>query len=267
MGLAVLVLLLALAVGAALGGRVSGLSRLPMRHLPWLGAAFACQLAGALATDVTPHQLALLASAALAARFAAGNLHMAGVPLAAAGLLLNALVMAVNGGMPVSEHAAARAGVPLERPSEAGRLTAGPDTRLDWFAESLPVPLPLRPEVDSPGDLLVAAGVGLLVVDGMLRDRGPRRLPPIPTALLRRRFGRAFGNGRTSSADSAEPRPGVFPGPDDLPADLPADFPADLSAGPPSNVQADAAPALSVSLAKTLPRSAQPPARSGSLPS
>ncbi|MGA4543215.1 DUF5317 family protein [Uniformispora flossi] len=239
MGLAVLVLLLALAVGAALGGRVSGLSRLPVRHLPWLGAAFACQLAGALATDVTPHQLALLASAGLAARFAAGNLHLAGVPLAAAGLLLNALVMAVNGGMPVSEHAAARAGLPLERPSEAGRLAAGPDTRLDWFAESLPVPLPLRPEVDSPGDLLVAAGVGLLVVDGMLRDRGPRRLPPIPQAL-RRRFGRPSGNGRGSSAGSAAA--------------------SVRSVGSARSVG-------SVSLAKTLPRKAQPPARSGSLPS
>ncbi|MCF2529933.1 DUF5317 family protein [Yinghuangia soli] len=182
MGLAVLVLLLALGAGALLGGRVSGLSRLPVRHLPWLGGAFALQLLGALISAPALHQLALLASAGLAVRFAAGNLHIAGIPLAAAGLLLNALVIAVNGGMPLSEHAAARAGVPLDRPGEAGRIAAGPDTVLDAFGESVPVPLPLRPEVDSPGDLMVAAGVGLLVVDGMLRDRGT----PVFGALRRR---------------------------------------------------------------------------------
>ncbi|NUU25437.1 MAG: DUF5317 family protein [Streptomycetaceae bacterium] len=166
-----LVLLIALALGAFLGGRVSGLSRLPVRHLPWLGGAFALQLVGALSTGKTLHQLALLASAGMAVRFAAGNLHLAGIPLAAAGLLLNALVIVVNGGMPVSTHAAARAGVPLDRPGDAGRIAAGADTRLNVLGESIPVPLPLRAEVDSPGDLLVAAGIGLLVVDGMLRDR------------------------------------------------------------------------------------------------
>jgi hypothetical protein len=182
MGLAVLVLLLALGAGALLGGRVSGLSRLPVRHLPWLGGAFALQLLAALVSAPALHQLALLASAGLAVRFAVGNLHIAGIPLAAAGLLLNALVIAVNGGMPLSEHAAARAGVPLDRPGDAGRIAAGPDTVLDAFGESVPVPLPLRAEVDSPGDLMVAAGVGLLVVDGMLRDRGT----PVFAALRRR---------------------------------------------------------------------------------
>jgi hypothetical protein len=171
MGLAVLVLLIALVLGALLGGRVSGLSRLPVRHLPWLGGAFGLQLAGALSSGQTMHQLTLLASAAAAVRFAAGNLRLAGIPLAAAGLVLNALVIVVNGGMPVSEHAAARAGVALDRPGDTGRVTAGAGTRLNALGESIPVPLPLRREVDSPGDLLVAAGIGLLVVDGMLRDR------------------------------------------------------------------------------------------------
>lgn len=187
MGLAVLVLLLALGAGALLGGRVSGLPRLPVRHLPWLGGAFGLQLVAALCTAPSWHQLALLASAGCAVRFAAGNLHIAGIPLAAAGLLLNALVIAVNGGMPVSVHAAARAGVPFDGTGDAGRIAAGADTRLDALGESVPVPLPLLPEVDSPGDVLIAAGVGLLVVDGMLRDR--RGGPPLGVWLGHARSG------------------------------------------------------------------------------
>ncbi|MGW0657638.1 DUF5317 family protein [Streptodolium elevatio] len=198
MGLAVLVLVLALGAGALLGGRVSGLSRLPVRHLPWLGCAFAAQLIAALVSDPTVHQLALLGSAALAARFAAGNLHLAGIPLAASGLLLNALVIVLNGGMPLSEHAAARAGVPLDGAAAAGRVVAGADTRFNALGESIPVPLPVLPEVDSPGDLLVAAGVGLLVVGGMLRDRGT---PPL--AGLREGIGRRTRRDAGTRPDTA----------------------------------------------------------------
>lgn len=213
MGLAVLVLVLALGAGALLGGRVSGLSRLPVRHLPWLGCAFAAQLVAALVSDVTIHQLALLVSAALAARFAAGNLHLAGIPLAAAGLLLNALVIVVNGGMPVSEHAAARAGVPLDGAVAAGRVVAGADTRLNALGESIPVPLPVLPEVDSPGDLLVAAGVGLIVVGGMLRDRGGS-----PLAGLRDGVGRY-------ARRPVRPRSGPVPATAPAPAPTPARAP------------------------------------------
>lgn len=174
MGLAVVVLLVALVAGALLGGRVSGLTRLPVGHLRWLGAAFALQLVGVLVADAAVHRCVLLASAGLAVRFAVGNPHVLGIPLATAGLLLNAVVIAVDGGMPVSAYAVARAGIPVDRPA-AAPITAGPAARLAVLGAWVPVPLPVLPEADSPGDVLVAAGVGLLVVDGMRRDRRPRR--------------------------------------------------------------------------------------------
>jgi hypothetical protein len=69
-----------------------------------------------------------------------------------------------------------------------GALLAGDDprhvllddgTRLAWLADVVPVPLPLVPQVVSPGDVLVAAGLAQLVVVGMLARRP---LPALPTS-------------------------------------------------------------------------------------
>jgi hypothetical protein len=99
---------------------------------------------------------------------------VAGVPLVTLGLVLNAAVVAANGAMPVSIDAAFRAGVPT------GDIAAGLDARHEiagrgtvWrrLGDVIPVPLPARPEVVSPGDVLVAAGLAELVVVGMLRRR------------------------------------------------------------------------------------------------
>ena len=52
--------------------------------------------------------------------------------------------------------------------SDARHEIAGIGTRLRWLGDIVPVPLPVRPEVVSPGDVLVAAGLAELVVLGML---------------------------------------------------------------------------------------------------
>jgi len=113
----------------------------------------------------------------LVALFLAGNHRLPGMPLVAAGLLLNGLVIVANGAMPVSAAAARHAGL------ETSSLRLGEDplrerlddsTRLAWLADRVPLATPGRPQVVSAGDILVAAGVGLLLIAGSV-PREPRR--------------------------------------------------------------------------------------------
>jgi hypothetical protein len=120
----------------------------------------------------------LVAGAVLVALFLLGNIRVVGIPLVALGLFLNALVVVANLAMPVSVAAAQRAGIKATELHLADdpvheRLTDS--TRLPGLADIIPFPLPVRPQVVSPGDLVVAAGVGLLVVTGGRPAPGSRR--------------------------------------------------------------------------------------------
>jgi hypothetical protein len=181
--LVAVVLLCALVAGAAAGGSLDRLGALPLRRRRLVVLALLTQLAGVLVGGPA-HPLGLAVSAGLVVAFLAANRGIRGTGLIALGLLANALVVGANGAMPVSLEAAARAGVDI------GDLVSGADprhepaddtTRLSWLGDVVPVPLPWRPEVVSPGDVLVAAGAGQLVVAGMLRPR--RRVPPLPRWL------------------------------------------------------------------------------------
>jgi hypothetical protein len=182
-GLVVVVLVGALAVGRLAGGSVRRLSWLRLDGGWLVAAAFAAQLGGAavgvLAAGAAEpaYAIGLAVSAGLALWFCARNLSVAGVPLVTLGLVLNTAVVLANGAMPVSLYAAARAGVPTG-PIAAGadrrHELADPLTRFGVLGDRVPVPLPLWPEVASVGDVLVAAGLGQLVVAGM-RRRPARR--------------------------------------------------------------------------------------------
>jgi hypothetical protein len=187
-GLAVVVLAGAVCVGYVLGGRWTALTGLRLRWWPCVGAAVLAQAGGAavgLAGAADPRRgyvAGLVLSAAAAAAFCLRNLRVPGVALVALGLAGNAAVVAANGAMPVSAHAARLAHVSLA-PVRAGldprHEQAGPGTALAALADVVPVRLPVRPEVVSVGDVLVAAGLAHLVVTGMLgaapaaRRRGP----------------------------------------------------------------------------------------------
>ena len=122
---------------------------------------------------------ALVLTVLLVGLFLGGNWRVTGVPLMAAGLLLNSLVVVANLGMPVSLSAAARAGIDrtdLHLDTDPLHEAAGPGTRLASLGDVIPVALPWRPQVVSRGDVLVAAGVGLLLVKGAPR----RRRRPVP---------------------------------------------------------------------------------------
>lgn len=170
MSLVLAVLLAALVLGWAGGGSLGRLGELPLRRPGLVVAALAAQLAGALLGGPF-FAGGLLLSAVLLVRFLSRNRGIAGTGLVALGLLANVLVVGVNGAMPVSPDAAARAGVSTQdllTGADARHQLADDGTRLPWLGDVVPVPLPVRPQVISAGDVLVAAGLGQLVVVGML---------------------------------------------------------------------------------------------------
>lgn len=189
MSLVLAVLLVGLLLGWLAGGTLDRLGGVVLRRRRLVAAALVVQLTGSLVGGPA-FPLALAASAVLAVAFLAANRGLRGTGLVALGLLANALVVLANGAMPVSRAASARAGV--QDPVAGLDLRHEPadrTTRLPVLGDVVPVPLPLRPEVVSPGDVLVAAGLAQLVVAGMLarRQRVPvdrdgrrrRALPPV----------------------------------------------------------------------------------------
>ena len=191
MSLVVAVLLTGLLLGWFAGGSLNRLGGVELRQRRLVVAGLLVQLAGTVVGGPF-YPAGLVLSVLLVLAFLARNRGLRGTGLVALGLLANAVVVGANGAMPVSPQATARAGV-----ATAG-LVADPRheladerTRLSWLGDVVPVPLPYRPEVVSPGDVLVAAGLAQLVVVGMLawraavpvdRDgRARRALPAVGT--------------------------------------------------------------------------------------
>lgn len=179
MALAAIVLVCALVVGRLAGGSLAGLGTLRLRRAALVVAAAGAQAAGTLLLNAdgdttTPYVIGLVVSVALVGAFLAVNRSMPGATLFALGLAANVAVVVANGAMPVSLAAAARAGVdptPIAAGSDPRHEVAGAGTRAGLLGDVVPVPLPLRPIIVSPGDVLVAAGIGELVVVGMRRRR------------------------------------------------------------------------------------------------
>ncbi len=186
MVVAVVISVMALTLVAATG-HLRPLASLQVRAARLLVAAAVIQVGTASLApgSAVVRVLALVLTMLLVALFLGGNIALPGVPLVAAGLLLNVLVIVANGAMPVSTVAAAEAGVG----TEALRLGEDPlrerldeRTRLALLADRVPVPAPGWSQVVSAGDVLVAAGLGLLLVAGSVprtpqrhrRPQGPR---------------------------------------------------------------------------------------------
>jgi hypothetical protein len=165
-------------VGFFAGGTWAALVRVPWQQSSWLVAALGAQALGSLLAEVSgasaPYLVGLVVSLATVAAFLAANRSLAGVPLVTAGLLLNVTVVAANGAMPVSTHAAARAGVhthDIADGSDPRHRLAGAGTRLRLLGDVVPAPWPVRPEVLSVGDLLTVAGLAELALTASRRRR------------------------------------------------------------------------------------------------
>lgn len=164
-----------LAAGTALltGGRFSNLADSTLTGLHWLAAAATGQLLGSVTGGIA-YPIGLIGSAACIGVFLRLNLTRPGVALLALGFGCNALVVALNGAMPVSTGALARAGLPASLVDDPRHELSGVHTLLPWLGDVVPVTLPGLGQAVSPGDVLIAAGAGLLLYSGM---GGGARIP------------------------------------------------------------------------------------------
>lgn len=179
---AVVVLGCAVVIGYAAGGRLGRLADLDLTRGSLVVGALVVQAGGGLVGGAA-YPLGLAVSVLLVAVFLGRNRGVRGTGLVALGLLSNALVVGVNGAMPVSEAASGRAGISTQdilSGADPRHELAGRGTHLRWLGDVVPVLLPVHPEVVSVGDVLVAAGLAQLLVVGMTQGRTRRRPPPPP---------------------------------------------------------------------------------------
>ncbi|HEX3899202.1 MAG TPA: DUF5317 family protein [Mycobacteriales bacterium] len=183
MALVLLIIVGAGVIAAFTGGSWLGFSELRLRAKPVVVAAVAAQVIGAVLADHTGkswcYSAGLAASAACALAFCIANIRVAGIPLVAVGLVLNAIVVARNGAMPVSIFSAHRAGVSIlsiASGNDPRHTIAGIGSVWRSLGDIIPVPLPLVPQVVSPGDILVAAGLGEFIVMTSRRRRDTDQL-------------------------------------------------------------------------------------------
>lgn len=181
------VIVVACLAGVVRGGTMHNLAQLHLDAWPLVFAALAVQALGAFAGTLgLPgargwYVAGMIASATLVTTFVLRNRALPGMPLIALGFVLNALVVTANGAMPVDEKAANRIGlsvIGLYAHTDAKHELADSETRLRPLADIVPVPLPgpLQPgsNVLSVGDVVLAAGIGVLVLNGMLNVRSRR---------------------------------------------------------------------------------------------
>ena len=164
-----------LVLGLVLGGRPSNLGRQPLRWWPVLLLGIVLQAAAEILDVRQSVGIALVyASYAAMIVFALRNLRLVGMPIVLLGLVLNTLVIGVNGGMPVREEAILAAG--HLQPDEIATVDFGAKRHLEDDSDRLVflgdvIPLRITREVLSFGDLLLAFGIAN-VLFRLLRPAG-----------------------------------------------------------------------------------------------
>jgi len=170
-------IVVAVAVGFLIGGSLRNLSHVRIR---W--SALALVGLGLQLVPVGSNQSGLgfgllMFSYALLMAFAIVNIRSSGFPLIVVGLVLNALVIGVNHGMPVERHALVASGqgntlVALEHDGGAKHHLATSRDRLLFLGDVVAVPQPAG-QVVSAGDVFTYAGVIWFVLGGMRRRQEP----------------------------------------------------------------------------------------------
>ena len=183
MSLALVLLMVGLVSGLVRGGSLANVGRVRFRWPALVFAGLGMQITAELiAAFVHPGFrlgnrgiVILVVSYALLALFVVLNRHLPGTLAIAAGLVLNLVVIAANGGMPVSIEAARSVGLDPEAylRSAVKHRAMHAGTPLGFLGDVIPIP-PLRTVV-SAGDVVLAVGIFRLV-DALVRQ-GPRRRP------------------------------------------------------------------------------------------
>jgi hypothetical protein len=171
-----IVLIVGIAVALVRGGKLSALTNLQPRYLWLFFVPLVFQLIAFSPLGESPEfgetlvKVVYLASMVIAALALALNRHLPGLIWVAAGLTLNLLVIASNGGlMPVSPAARQFAGLPALGGPNMNVAPMAPQTLLPWLGDILPLPawMPLA-NVFSLGDVLVTIG-GWIFIQKALR--------------------------------------------------------------------------------------------------
>jgi Family of unknown function (DUF5317) len=188
------ILLVAVGVGFALGGRLGGLAGLRIRWAP-------LALIGLLLQYLSPSRAwwpfaLLMTSFLLLGVFSAVNLRLPGFALILVGLSMNFLVIGLNHGMPVTQRALVASGqqgtlADLIDGGGAKHHLSGAGDRLLFLADVMPIAPPIG-QIVSAGDIVAYAGVGVVVVAAMRRGRRTGSAPD-PT-LERIPVGAAHGD-------------------------------------------------------------------------
>ena len=174
MSLLGVVLVVAVVIGFARGGRLANLAGLDLPGWPLLFLAVALQIAAELIPDDRSWSqntaiAMILGSYVVLLGVLIANRTRPGLWLAGLGILLNFLVIALNGGMPVSAEAASLAGGGNANLAfDAKHVLLDDGSRLAFLADVIPVEQLRR--VLSIGDVFLAVGLGRFVEHAM-RER------------------------------------------------------------------------------------------------
>jgi hypothetical protein len=176
---------LVLAVGLSYprGGRLSRIADAPLRRTWLLFVGVGLQVLtdlgagrGILGDASLESYLLILASQVLIVVWVASNWTLPGMVLVALGLGLNALVIGLNGAMPVHPDAIAALGIEGITVMPGKHTLLDDSTRLPWLADVWAIPI-LR-SIISIGDVVLAAGL-IPVTHSLMTYRHPteRRRP------------------------------------------------------------------------------------------
>ncbi len=181
-----LAILFGIALGLAGGGQLSNLARLKFRWPLLLVAAVALRYVVIFSplSRVEGAQYAYALSLAFIVLWTVWHLRrLPGVWLVTLGGVSNLIVVLVNGGrMPVDATLAARqlGGALVQRGHIGQYVLMGPDTRLNPLGDWLSLgPLP---EAYSPGDLLIAMGIALVILISLHRTPESEVVPEKPSS-------------------------------------------------------------------------------------
>jgi MFS family permease len=181
-------ILLALIVGALLGGGLPRLGDLQLRWVYLLGLALAIRVAAGLSGQVDalaglPVGGLYILAYGLILAWLWGNWRVPGLQIAAVGIGSNLLAVLINGGkMPIWSGAFYAAGfTDADIANDPFHFLLQVDTVAEFvakgglFGDVIPLPVPVIRDVISIGDVLLALGIFWAIVYSMTRTNAPAR--------------------------------------------------------------------------------------------
>ena len=173
------VIAVGLGIGLARGGSIRNLTAARMRLTPLVFVAVGLQI-GAVFVPRSASIMAfglIVVSYAVVFAFAGANWRVPGMAFVAVGAALNYIVILINRGMPISAAAAARVGFAGPKAQQLvlrGKhfINSSGHAHLSPLGDV--IPLWRQPTVASIGDLIIWAGLILLIASLVLGPRGRR---------------------------------------------------------------------------------------------